>query len=482
VTLFLSGVVLALFEPGHPGLQLAERAPWMPSIGASWHLGVDGLSLPFLPATALAALLVLVATGDRATPRPAAFSATVLLLESALLGVYVSQDLLLFFTFWELSLLPVFVLGHLWGAARPRAMARVTAMLLLGGVPLLLAFLVRAGAGAAEAAALGLPGTWSFDLPALAAAPVAREAQLFVFVLLVVGLGVKVPLVPLHAWLPPVLTQGPASLAVLVVGLKIGVYGMLRLIPTLTPGAWQEGGPVLMGLGLAGVLYGALLALQSPDLRRLLAFSAIAHAGAAVVGLGTGSPAGLEGAVVLLTDMALSSVGLMLALSFLQDRLGSTARAALGGVAAAAPRLAGFTAVFAFASLALPGTLGFVGELLVVGAAATDAPWAAVGLVAGGGIGAAALVRALAGALGGPARRPDVAHLSDLQPQETASLGVLAVLVITLGLAPRLLLQATHTGAAVFAGPTAPPPAAIARPRAPSPPAAAPPPLPRRPG
>lgn len=457
VTLFLSVVVLAMFDPGHAGLQLSERALWMPTIGAGWHLGVDGLSIPFLPATALAALVVLVATGDRTTPRPAAFSAAVLLLESALLGVYVAQDLLLFFTFWELSLLPFFVLGELWGVGRTRVMARVTGLLLLGGVPLLMAFLTRAGAAAADGSA------WTFDIPALAAAPVDPGTQLLVFALLLVGLGMKVPFVPLHAWLPPVLTQGPAGLALLVVGLKIGVYGLVRLVPSLTPDAWSQGGTVLVALGLGGVLYGALLALHSADLRRLLAFGAIAHAGAAVVGLGTGAAAGVQGAVVLLTDMALSSVGLLLAVSVLGDRLGSTDRDALGGVSSTAPRLAGFTVLLGFASAALPGTLGFVGELLVVGAAAAEAPWAAVGLVLGAAIGAAALARALARALGGPVRRPAVADLADLQPREAIPLGVLALLVIGLGLAPRLLLSATHTAAAAAAA-TTPPPVSPVRP------------------
>ncbi len=441
--LFAAAAAVVAFEPSLPGFQLVERRPWIAGLGIAYHLGVDGISVLFLPATALLFLGALVADWKTAEDAPRFHYSLLLALQACTLGVFCALDTILFFAFWELGLVPVyFLLGHRGiGAAAGRAAPRYFLFMLAGGVPLLFAFLTLA-------ASQGVP---TFDLVQLLAAPLPRPTQYMLLVLFLLGFGVKVPLVPLHTWLPQVALAAPGSLVALLAGLKVGAYGLIRFAVPLAPAAAADLHWLLAGLGTVAVLYGAVGTLSQTNLRVVLAYSSISHVGMAVLGLAALDARGVQGAVALVLGFAVASGGAFLLCEFLRQRTGSTDVGSLGGAAGTMPRLADGFLICGLAGVGMPGTSGFPGEMLIVLATLQSHTGAALGALFGLVVGAAGFLSIYRQAFWGPVTRPAVAQASDLLPREWAVLMVVVALAVGIGLYPGPVLDLIAPAAQAWA-------------------------------
>ncbi len=368
---------------------------------------------------------------------PGVYFALLLLLEAATLGVFCAIDTILFFFCWEFTLLPLYFLVSLWGvgAGRQAAAVRYFLVMLAGGVPLLFGLLALAFGHAEQGGAL------RFDLPTLLATPLPESRQYLVFLLLLVGFGVKVPLVPLHTWLPSLAMGAPAAVTALLVGLKLGAYGLIRFAIPLAPLAARDLHWLLAGLGTVAILYGGVAALAQSNLRAVLAYASLSHVGLVLLGLASFSVSALQGALLQLLNFSVAAGGGFLVLAFLQRRTGSTDISQLGGVIRRMPLLSGFFLLFGLAGIGLPGTSGFPGELLIIVAALHSHTGAGLAALFGMVLAAAAFLSPFRQAFLGPLRNPDLATAEDLLPRELALLLLPALLILTVGVYPLPILE-----------------------------------------
>lgn len=450
VELVLSLLALAAFDPGVGGFQLIEQVSWIPSLNIHYKVGVDGLSILFLPLTALLFGGVFLSVWNSIRFMPRLHFGLLLVLQGVTMGIFSSLDTMLFLLFWELTLIPTYFLVGLWGVGPNRRYAAVKYTLLMmgGGVPLLFGFLLAAGLGSAEEAT-----SFVFDLPTLLTASLPADTQLVVFLLLLLGFGVKTPVFPFHTWLPTLAMEGPASVAAIMTGIKLGAYGLIRFTVPLAPDAAQELHWLLAGLGVAGVLYGALAALVQTNLRRLLAYSSISHVGLVVLGIASFSIQGLQGAVFQLLNFTMVAGGIFLVTGFVLGRTGSTDIVHLGGLARTMPLAATFILLLGLAGLGLPATAGFPAEHLII-LSALDAHTGA-GLAALGGvvIAAAYFLSFYRRAFLGPVTNGVVGGCLDLRPRELWVASLMAALVLVAGLYPAAVLDVTRAaGEAWVAG------------------------------
>jgi NADH-quinone oxidoreductase subunit M len=432
----LAGVgMLARFDyEAGAAMQFEVARSWIPSIGAGYHVGVDGIALPLLVLSLLLSLLCVVYSW-RVLPEPRnpkAFLALVLLLETGMNGTFVALDLVLFFVFWEMVLIPMYFLIAVWGGAR-RDYASIKFILytLIGSVVMLLGFLALWLRSSPEAAGR------TFDILALQELGAARFGGTFgtiVFAAVALGLAVKVPVWPLHTWLPDAHTEAPTVGSVLLAGilLKMGTYGFIRIALPILPEAARTWAPVIGVLGAIAIIYGALCCLAQRDVKRLIAFSSVGHMGFVMLGIATLTPTGINAAVFGMVARDIVELG--------------------GGMATLMPRLAGVFTLACIASLGLPGLAGFWGEILALLAAWNPAPGLSVPLFR---------TLAVVGLLGtlltagyflwliqrvNLGRVPDRwggKALGDLAPIEAAAWSPLIVLMVALGFAPGLILWLT---------------------------------------
>ncbi|MGZ8218656.1 complex I subunit 4 family protein [Methylomagnum sp.] len=443
--------LLAGFNFASDKLQWIERAPWIPSLKVDYLVGVDGLSVPFLPMTALLTGAVIVATWTSVQTQVRLYLALLLLLESATLGVFCALDLALFFLFWELTLIPIFFLIGLWGIGpdRRHAAIKYTLFMLAGGVPLLFGIMLLAF-GHAEQMSLPIPRGLCFDYLVLLRVPTAEELRTPIFLLLLLGFAVKAPLFPFHTWLPTVAMEGPAGLTALLTGLKLGLYGILRFALPLVPEAAREFAWLLGLLGAVGAVYGALIALRQTNLRRLLAYSSISHVGIVLIGIAAMNPQGVQGALFQLVNFGIVSGGLFLLAGFLQHRLGSTDLANLGGAARPMPLLTSFIFILGLASIGVPGTSGFAAEHLILIGAFQAHPGTGCAVLAAAILGAAYFLGFFQRGFLGPVRLDAVEKSLDLRPRELALAALLAGLAVLGGLAPRLVTDSQQAAVATW--------------------------------
>jgi NADH-quinone oxidoreductase subunit M len=440
--LILAVTALALFDAGRPGFQLEDQADWIPTLNVHYRVGVDGLSVLFLPATALLFLAAVLASWGTVHALPRLYFSMLLMLETATLGVFCALDTMLFLLFWELTLAPLYFLVSLWGIGpeRRHAAVKYTLVMLAGGIPLLFGFLLLAF-GRAEAAGAPIPAGLAFDLPQLLAVGLPRETEFAVFLLLLLGFAAKVPVFPLHTWLPVMAMEGPAAVTALVTGLKLGAYGLIRFAVPLAPHAAAELHWLLAGLGTVGVLYGAVTALAQTNLRRMLAYSSLSHVGLVVLGVASFNLQGMQGAVMQLLNFSVAAGGLFLLVGFLHQRTGSSDVADLGGAARTMPLLASFFLLFGLAGMGLPGTSGFPAELLILLSALRTHTGAGVAALAGAVVGAAYFLGLTRRTFFGPVRHAAVAQAADLRPRELGIALALGLIVLTVGFYPAPVLE-----------------------------------------
>lgn len=362
----LTAFLALRFDAGVADIQFVERSQTV--LGINWHLGVDGISLLFIPLTALLGLLVIVyaehaITGSR-NRDARGYAIATLGLEAAMIGAFVSLDLVVFWLFFVIELLPSWFLITRWGTGEQRRRAAGEYLgFMAAGSALMLAGIVLLGRNHAQVTGNG----YSFEYLSLIEAGVPASSQSLIFFLLFFGFAVKAPIFPFHTWLPKVLEHGPVvSMGVFLVGAKLGTYGLLRFAIPLLPDAAAEWFWLMALLGVVGTVYGALLALGQTNLRRLLAFASLSHMGVVMLGLFSLNLDGFEGGLLQMVNLGIVGAGLFFIAGFLVTRVGPPEIGALGGVIHHAPWLTGGFLIIALAGIGLPGTNGFNGEHLVM--------------------------------------------------------------------------------------------------------------------
>jgi NADH-quinone oxidoreductase subunit M len=438
-------LIVGRFDHTSGDLQFIEQHAWIPSLNIEYLLGVDGMSVLFLPLTVLLFICVILASWTSVRSLPRLYYTLLLILESATLGIFCALDTMLFFLFWELTLVPTFFLISLWGIGPHRRYAAVkyTLMMLTGGVPLLFGFLLLAFNHAATATG-GITGALVFSYPELLASPLPTELQTGVFFLLLLGFAVKAPVFPLHTWLPTVAMEGPAGIAAIMTGLKLGIYGLIRFTVPLAPAAAQEFHWLLAGLGVVGILYGALMALSQTNLRRMLAFSSLSHVGLVLLGISAFTVQGIQGALFQLLNFTIVAGGIFLLSGFLHHRTGSTDVVSLGGVVQRMPLLTAGFFLFGLAGMGVPGTNGFPAEFLLILSALDTHTGAGLAALAGVVLGAAYFLGMYRRAFLGPMHNTAVIEAVDLRRRELAVMLVLGSLILAGGLYPNGVLNLTR--------------------------------------
>ena len=449
--LSLAVVVVLQFDATEGGFQLVEHASWIPTLNIHYLLGVDGISVLFLPLTVALFLGVIAASWNSVHSLPRLYYTLLLLLENTTLGIFCSLDLMLFFLFWDLSLIPLYFLISLWGpgAHRRYAAVKYALFMLAGGVPLLFGILLLAF-HQADLSGVGVPAGLAWDYRELLATPLPAGTELAVFLLLLLGFAVKIPVFPMHTWLPVAGMEGPAAVAALLTGLKLGAYGLIRFAIPLAPQAAQELHWLIAGLGVVGVLYGALAALAQTNLRRMLAYASMSHVGLVLLGVASFSEPGLQGAVFQLQNFTVVAGGLFLLTGLLQQRVGSTDLIALGGVGRSMPLFAAFYFLFALASLGVPGTAGFPAELLILMSTLEAHRGAGLAALVGMVLGAAYLLDSYRRTFYGPFGNTAIEELVDLRRRELWLAGAFAALILLAGLYPALVLDTTRAASALW--------------------------------
>ncbi len=434
--LAVAGYLFWVFEPA-AGFQYVERVAWYEPWGINWYIGVDGISLPML---VLTTLLVPIALGASTsiTTRRKEFVVYTLLLEAAMIGAFLAVDLFLFFVFFEAMLVPMYFIIGIWGGER-RIYAAVKFFLYTAfGSALMLAAVIALAVY--HNTQFGSP---SFALEDLMALDLSVGTERLLFAAFAIAFAIKVPLFPFHTWLPDAHVEAPTAGSVLLAAvlLKLGTYGLLRFNLSLFPEASVDAIPIMATLAVIGIIYGAVVAIVQPDLKKLVAYSSVSHLGFIVLGTFALTSGGLQGAVIQNVNHGLTTGALFLLVGMIYDRRHTKQIADFGGLQKSAPLLAGFFLFMTFASIGLPGLNGFVGEFLVLIGSYVALPAFTVVAALGVILAAIYLLWAYERVFTGVPEKPENVAFSDLSVREIGLLAPLAVLIVVIGLYPSLVLD-----------------------------------------
>src|SRR5882672_9308022 len=424
----------AQFDAGDADMQFEEFLRWMPGLGVGYHVGVDGISVLLVLLTTFLMPLALASAWHAIEDRTKEFMIAMLLLETGMVGVFVSLDLFLFFVFWEAMLIPMYFVIGVWGGAnRVYAAVKFVLYTMVGSALMLVAILaLYYQHGAAT-------GTYTFDLPTLTRFVLAPgRAQTLMFLAFGLAFAIKVPLFPLHTWLPDAHVEAPTAGSVILAGvlLKMGTYGFLRFCLPLFPDASVEFAPLVFTLAVIGIVYGAWVSTVQPDLKKLVAYSSVSHLGFVMLGIFTLTPQGVVGGVIQMINHGLSTGALFLMVGMIYERRHTRLIADFGGLWKVVPAFSALFLVVVLSSLGLPGLNGFVGEFLVLVGAFQRSIWLAA--FASSGIIFAAVYllwmyqRVIFGEVVHEANRA----LRDLSPREWAVLVPVIVLIVWIGVYP----------------------------------------------
>jgi NADH-quinone oxidoreductase subunit M len=362
---FLASLPLYVgFDAGSAGYQFAEHRAWMPSLGITYHVGVDGLSVLLVLLTTFLTPLTVLSAWHAIESRWKEFAVTMLLLETGMIGVFVALDLFLFYIFWEAMLVPMYLIIGIWGGSnRVYAAIKFVLYTLAGSLLMLVAILaLYFQHGAATS-------TYTFDLPVLATFILpAGLGQNLLFLAFAFAFAIKVPMFPFHTWLPDAHTEAPTAGSVILAGvlLKMGTYGFLRFCLPLFPHASLAFTPWIFALAVIGIIYGAWVSTVQPDIKRLVAYSSVSHLGFVMLGLFTLTPQGLVGGIIQMINHGLSTGALFLVVGMLYERRHTRLIAEFGGLWKVVPALSVIFLVVCLSSIGLPGLNGFVGEFLIL--------------------------------------------------------------------------------------------------------------------
>lgn len=427
--------LIADFDTGSAAMQFVENVSWVPRYDINYHLGVDGISVWFVVLTAFINVIVVIAGWEVITEKVAQYMAAFMILSGLMIGVFAALDGLLFYMFFEATLIPMYIIIGVWGGPnRVYAAFKFFLYTLLGSLLTLVAILYLYNA------------TDSFDIVTWHHAKLDIVEQILLFLAFFMAFAVKVPMWPVHTWLPDAHVEAPTggSVVLAAIMLKLGAYGFLRFSLPIAPDASQLLAPVVIALSLIAVIYIGLVALVQKDMKKLVAYSSIAHMGFVTLGFFIFNPMGVEGAIIQMISHGFVSGAMFLSIGVLYDRVHSRQIADYGGVVNTMPRFAAFAVLFAMANCGLPATSGFVGEFMVI-LAAVDYDFV-IGILA-----ATALILGAAYSLWmtkrvffGDIANDKVAALTDLNRREFLMMGILAIFTIAMGVYPKPFTDIIH--------------------------------------
>jgi NADH-quinone oxidoreductase subunit M len=438
VVFLLSLVLWARFDASASAYQFVEQHTWLPDFGISYHVGVDGISLWLVILTTFLTPIALLCSWQSVESRVREFSFFMLTLEAAMVGVFVSIDLFLFYLFWDAMLVPMYFLIGIWGYDR-RIYAAVKFILytMAGSVLMLLAIIWLAYYHQSVA---GVP---SFDLIDLYALDIPAGVQTWLFLAFAVAVAIKVPLFPFHTWLPDAHVQAPTAGSVILAGvlLKMGTYGLVRFAFPLFPVAAVQFAPWIGALAVIGIVYGALVAMVQPDMKKLVAYSSVSHLGFVVLGICAMNVIGWQGAVYQMLAHGVSTGGLFLIVGMLSDRRHTRLISAFGGLKGVVPRLTAAFLIITLASVGLPGLNGFIGEFLIMVGAFRWDPRYVVGAALGVILSAVYMLWMFQRVYYGNVTDAHNADMPDLKPREWAGVVPLCAMALAMGIFPMAFLR-----------------------------------------
>ena len=460
-TFLLSIYLWTGFQNGRSGFQFEEKADWAPALGIGYHVGIDGVALLLVMLTTFLGPIVVLSSWKSTTERVKEFCLALLVLETAMIGTLAALDLVLFYAFWEAMLIPMYFLIGVWGSEK-RIYAAVKFFLFtfVGSVLMLLAIFY-----------LWSKGGHSFDFPTLLAElKLTASEQKWLFFAFALAFAIKVPVWPLHTWLPDAHTEAPAAGSILLAGvmLKMGTFGFIRYAMPLFPSAAHEYAPAIAWLGVIGIIYGSLMCMAQSDMKRLVAYSSVAHLGFVMLGLSALTAEAASGAVLQMVNHGISTGALFLLIGYLYERTHTRELSAYGGLAKVAPAMAAVFLVITLSSIGLPGTNGFVGEFLILIGTYSSRLSSGVALAVGGSLGvilgAVYMLWMYQRVMLGPIKREAVRAIPDLSPREWATFAPILVAIVVLGVYPGPMLAAIKTPVDEFVQRISSPPAPAAEP------------------
>ena len=426
------------FTTGDPTFQFVEDVTLSEGLGIGWVLGVDGISILLVVLTAVI-VPIAIAASKSVADRQKTFMVSLLVLTAGMFGVFVALDLLIFFAFFEIVLIPMYMLIGIWGSEnRLYASMKFVLYTAIGSVFLLAGIIVMAVLAGDTAGT-----TTSFDFRVMLDTQLSTTAQLWLFAAFGIAFAVKVPLFPFHTWLPDAHTEAPTagSIILAAVLLKMGAYGFLRFNLTLFPQASVDLAEVMGILAVIGILYGAAVAIVQPDVKRLVAYSSVSHLGFIILGIFALTSQGLQGSVIQMVSHGLTTGALFLLVGMIYERRHTRKIADYGGIAAVMPLYAGFFLFMAFASIGLPGLSGFVGEFTILVGSFLTLPVLAIAAAFGVVLAAIYMLWAYERMFTGRLDKPQNENLKDLGLREIAILVPLVLLVLWIGLYPKPALD-----------------------------------------
>jgi NADH-quinone oxidoreductase subunit M len=453
VTFLLSLVLFGRFDPTQPSFQFVERSAWLPDLGVHYFVGIDGISLLLYVLTTFLMPIVLLASWNDIGRSVRSYVFFMLFLETGMLGAFVSLNLFLFYVFWEVMLIPMYFIIGIWGGPR-RVYAAVKFFLftMVGSLLMLVAIVVLYQLHYEQF------GVYTFDLVRAVGGGTAAlldthvplwgeapwwKTQIVLFAAFALAFGIKVPMVPFHTWLPDAHVEAPTAGSVILAGvlLKMGTYGFVRFALPLFPVAAAEAAPVIFALALVGVLYGALVAMVQSDVKKLVAYSSVAHLGFVMLGLFALNLEGIEGSVLQMVNHGLSTSALFLLVGMLYERRHTREIADFGGVAKPMPVYAAMFGMVAMSSIGLPMLNGFVGEFLILLGTWEASPGVAVAACFGVVLAAVYLLWMYRRVMFGPVDKPENRSLIDLGRREKAVMLAVLIPIFWIGIYPQPFLR-----------------------------------------
>ncbi len=438
-TFLVSLLIWANFDSSTAAFQMVDKATWLPGFNIAYHLGVDGISLFFVLLSTFLTPLCILASWESIEKRVKEYMISFLILETMMVGMFAALDLVLFYIFFEGVLIPMFIIIGVWGGPR-RVYAAFKFFLytLAGSVLLLLALL----------AMYFVAGTT--DIPSLMAQQFPRDMQLWLWLAFFASFAVKVPMWPVHTWLPDAHVEAPTAGSVILAGvlLKMGGYGFLRFSIPMFPFGSEFFTPLVYTLSVVAVIYTSLVALVQDDMKKLIAYSSVAHMGFVTIGMFALTVQGVEGAVFQMLSHGIVSGALFLCVGVVYDRMHTREIARYGGLVTRMPKYAFVFMVFMLASVGLPGTSGFVGEFLVLLGVFQVNTWVAFFAATGLILGATYMLYLYRRVVFGKLTREELKSILDLSPREVAVFAPLLVLVFWMGVYPTTFLEPMHVSIA----------------------------------
>jgi len=447
LTFLVSLALLWGFDPLATGFQFVEQHAWIPAWGVDYHVGLDGITVFLVLLTTLLTWVAVLGTWHAVHKHVREFMVTLLLLEVGMNGVFVALDVFLFYVFWEVMLFPMYFLIGVWGSERRLyAAIKFVVYTMTASVLMLVAIL------AVYYVNYRATGRLTFDLLEWYKLGIGLPAQYWLFAAFAVAFAVKVPMFPFHTWLPDAHVEAPTAGSVILAGvlLKMGVYGFIRFAMPLFPLAVQAALPYLIALSIVGIVYGALVCMVQPDMKKLVAYSSVSHLGFCMLGLFTLNTQGVQGSVIQMLNHGISTGGLFLIVGIVYERRHTKAIAEFGGLIKVMPRFAAVSLIVVLSSIGLPSLNGFVGEYLVLLGAFLVNPWYAAISATAVILAAVYLLWMVQRVFFGPLANPKNEGLSDLSVREMLVMAPILLFIVWVGVYPSPFLSRTETSVNQF--------------------------------